>query len=435
MSRAIHKLTDRMVRQTKKPGLYADGGGLFLQVTLGADDTPRRSWVVRVRAPSGKVREMGLGGANDVPLEKAREKAREARWLARDGVDPIEHQKAERKRAALEAARAITFEVAAETYIKTHEGSWKNEKHRQQWRSTLKTYVYPVFGSTPVGEIDGPLVMKVLDPLWDTKTETASRIRGRIETILDWATVRGYRDAGDNPARWRGHLQRALPPRSKVQKVTHHAALPYKDLPAFMVALAKHNGPSARALEFVILTGARTGEALGATWDEVDLANRVWTIPAARMKAGREHRVPLTGRALQILLELDNLLLGNSNWVFSAVEGKALSSMALLMMLRRMKRSDITAHGFRSTFRDWAAEETIHTREVAEAALAHASGDKVERAYQRGDFFEKRRLLMGDWNSYATGKSPQNKATKRPKHTKLEPKQRSNRPPRQNSGA
>lgn len=415
MPRSKSKLTAAMVRQSK-PGLYADGGGLFLQVTVGTDQKLKRSWLARVRVPGGRVREMGLGSATHVDLATARDKAEEARALARDGVDPVAHRINEQRRIAEEAARAITFKQAAETYIDAHEGSWRNEKHRWQWRRTLEIYVYPVFGDVPVQAVDIALVMKVLDPLWRTKTETASRVRGRVETILDWASVRGYR-SGENPARWRGHLQRALPARSRIQKVQHHKALPYAELPDFMKRLGRNDSISARALEFTILTASRTSEVLYARWSEINRIDGIWTIPAERMKAGREHRVPLGPRAHDIISQLDDLGIC-TEWVFPAKEGKPLSSQAMLELLKGMK-TDATTHGFRSTFRDWAAEETIHAREVAETALAHIVGDKSERAYQRGDLFEKRRLLMEDWDRYANGKRSRNKATSRPTHTRL----------------
>lgn len=291
-------------------------------------------------------------------------------------------------------AKAVTFEEAAERYIEAHKAGWKNAKHAAQWTTTLKTYAYPLIGESPVQAIDTGLVLKVLEPIWTTKTETANRLRGRIESVLDWARVRGYRER-ENPARWRGHLEQLLPAPSKVQRVQHHAALPYADLPKFMEALRAQDGVSASALEFAILTVARTGEVIGAKWSEIDLKERVWTIPAERMKAGKEHRVPFSARTLAILKSMKAL--GSGEYVFPGLNNKALSNMALLMLLRRMGREDITAHGFRSTFRDWAAERTNFPAEVAEMALAHAVGDKVEAAYRRGDLFAKRRELMTAW--------------------------------------
>jgi len=293
----------------------------------------------------------------------------------------------------------MTFRECAEALIASHEAGWKNAKHRQQWRNTLATYVYPVFGNLPVQAIDVGLVMKVVEPIWATKTETASRVRQRIEAILDWAAVRGYRQ-GDNPARWRGHLQKALPARAKIQKVKHHAALPFADLPDFMSALRAMNGNSARALEFAILTATRTNETLKARWSEIEFKTKIWTIPGERMKAGRDHRVPLSAAALDVLMGMREAHPTRDLVFPGSGRGRTLSSMALLMTLRRMKRADLTVHGFRSTFRDWAAETTSFPREVAEAALAHSVGDKVEAAYRRGDLFEKRRHLMEAWSAY-----------------------------------
>jgi integrase len=401
---ARDRLTDRMVKQARKPGVLIDGAGLRLRVTANANTGElRKSWVLRVTVKGGSVREIGLGSADDIPLVEARERATEARKLARDGVDPIAARDAEIARRVLDTARAMTFRQCAEALIASHEAGWKNDKHRQQWANTLKTYVYPAFGDLPVQAIDVSLVMKAIEPIWKTKTETASRVRQRIESVLDWAAVRGYRK-GENPARWRGHLERALPARAKIQKVKHHAALPFADLPAFMGELRAMSGDSARALEFAIMTATRTNETLKARWSEIDFTAKIWTIPGERMKAGREHRVPLTAAAVAVL-ETMRKAHPKSDWVFPAASLRTereptLSSMALLMTLRRMKRADLTAHGFRSTFRDWAAETTNFPREAAEAALAHAIGDKVEAAYRRGDLFEKRRKLMDAWSAY-----------------------------------
>ncbi len=390
-----------MVARLKEPGLYPDGGGLYLQVTRGVDGGPRRSWVLRFRTIAGNTREMGLGSALDVALADARADADAARKLVRRGLDPIDERKLARQKAVAEAVRAMSFKQCAEAYIAAHEASWKNPKHRQQWSRTLEVYAYPVFGDLPVSAIDVALVTKVLDPIWQTKTETAARVRGRIESVLDWAAVRGLRD-GANPARWRGHLQRALPARSKVQRVRHHPALPYLELPAFVAQLRAMRCLSARALELLILTGTRTSETTAAEWCEFDFKEGVWVIPAQRMKAGREHRVPLAGRALTLLRELK--LLGDARWVFPGNKGKShLSNMAMLQLVRGMDRPGMTVHGFRSTFRDWTAEQTNFPREVAEAALAHTIGDKVEAAYRRGDLFEKRRSLMGAWAEFVEG--------------------------------
>ncbi len=393
MTRSIHKLTPMAIEKQKMPGKYADGGGLYLVVA----DSGAKTWVFRYMF-LGKRREMGLGTLQVITLKEARSKAADCRKLLADGQDPIEDRKATMFRIALEAASAITFKEAAETYIKAHKVGWRNAKHIQQWENTLATYVYPVFGQLSVGSIDVGLVMKVLEPLWQTKTETASRLRGRIEAILDWAAARGYR-SGENPARWRGHLQNLLPRRAKVQRVQHHKALPYAETGAFMQEVRKSDVVAAKALEFVILTATRTSETIGATWDEIDFKNKVWTIPASRIKASREHKVPLTAEALAILEAMKETRV--SDYVFPGGRAKnPLSNMAMLKFLDRMERSELTVHGFRSTFRDWAAEQTNFPREVAEMALAHAVSDKVEAAYRRGDLFEKRRKLMEGWARY-----------------------------------
>ena len=389
-------LTARQVETLKKPGLVADGGGLYLQITASG----AKSWVFRYQI-AGRRRDMGLGSVDVFSLAEAREKARAARRLVAEGTDPIDHRRAERAAKAVGAAKTMSFKECAEAYIRTHQAGWRNAKHGAQWSATLSTYVYPVFGSLPVAQVDVGLVMKAIEPIWSMKPETASRVRGRIESILDWATVRQYRQ-GENPARWRGHLESLLPKKTKVRVVEHHAALPYAETAAFMIELREQEGVSARALEFAILTAARTGEVLGARWDEVDVDNRLWTIPGARMKAGKEHRVPLSDAAIALLQKMSELRSGD--YVFSgATAGRPLSNMALLMTLRRMKRGDLTAHGFRSTFSDWCAERTAFPAEVREMALAHAVGDKVEAAYRRGDLFEKRRQIMDGWAHFVDG--------------------------------
>ncbi|MGE5546498.1 MAG: tyrosine-type recombinase/integrase [Solirubrobacterales bacterium] len=393
MARELSKLTAVTVRNITKPGLHSDGGGLYLQVTeVGA-----KTWIFRFML-AGKRRDMGLGATHTVSLGEAREEARKCRQLVRDGIDPIEARRATRLAARADAVKAMTFKQCAEAYIKAHEAGWQNAKHATQWTSTLKTYAYPAIGALPVNAVDTGLVLKVLEPIWTTKTETASRVRGRIESILDWARVRGYR-TGENPARWKGHLDHLLPARGKVQKAGHHAALPYDEIGSFMASLRGQEGNSARALEFAILTATRTGEVIGATWDEIDIDRALWTIPAERMKAGKEHRIPLSTAVVAMLQKMKEAK--QEPYVFAGAKSdKPLSNMALLMTLRRMKRTDLTAHGFRSTFRDWAAERTGYPAEVAEMALAHAVGDKVEAAYRRGDLFEKRARLMQDWADY-----------------------------------
>jgi integrase len=314
------------------------------------------------------------------------------------GLDPIAVRNDKRAASAVAAAKAMTFAYCATAYINAHEAGWRNPKHRQQWKNTLATYVSPVLGKLAVSAVDTGLVLKVLEPIWTRKPETASRVRGRMEAVLDWAKARGYR-TGENPARWRGHLDHLLPAKAKVRKVEHHAALPYARIGTFLAALRKQDCISARALEILILAATRTGETLGATWNEVDMGAKLWTLPSGRMKAGKEHRVPLSDAALSVLRQMHAIR--HSDYVFpGARDGRPLSETSLLMLLRRMGRGDITAHGFRSTFRDWAAERTNFPREVAEMALAHAIPDAVEAAYRRGDLFEKRRKLMDAWAAY-----------------------------------
>jgi len=376
--------------------MYADGAGLYLQVTRAG----AKSWIYRFSL-AGKAREMGLGSLSAVSLSEARIKAGECRRLREEGVDPIEARKARRLQAALDAAKTLTFKEAAASYIASHRMGWRNAKHATQWENTLATYAEPVIGALSIQAIDTALVLKVLERIWKAKPETATRVRGRIEAILDWAKVRGLRQ-GENPARWRGHLDHLLPGRSKVRRVKHHAALPYAELPDFILQLRAHQGVAARALEFTILTAARTGDTMGAVWDEFDASDKLWIVPAERIKAGKEHRVPLSDRALAILGDAEKIARTPSgDYVFPGGKvGKPLSNMAMVEVLRRMGRGDITVHGFRSTFRDWAAERTNFPSEVVEMALAHAVGNKVEAAYRRGDLFEKRRRLMTEWATY-----------------------------------
>lgn len=299
----------------------------------------------------------------------------------------------------------------ADEFIGRNEAAWRNAKHRQQWRNTLATYVYPTLGDLPVAAVDTGLIVQLLDPIWTDKPETASRVRGRIEAVLDAATVRGFRQ-GPNPAQWKGNLAHVLPARARVRKVAHHAALPFDDMPSFLAALRDRKGMAARALEFAALTAARTGEVLGARWGEIDLTAKVWTVPADRMKAGREHRVPLSDAALDVLEVVRPLALMKNDVpdptapVFPGPRrALPMSNMTMLMLLRRMGRDDLTAHGFRSTFSDWAAERTAYPREVVEMALAHAIENRVEAAYRRGDLFEKRRRLMTDWARFCEMRS------------------------------
>jgi integrase len=400
MARATNKLTDAAVKRKKwEPGCYADGLGLYLQVAEGGS----KSWLFRFMR-NGHARKMGLGPVHTVSLVEAREEALKCRKMLREGIDPIEARKSQRIAVQLGAARSITFRQCAEQYIADHEQSWKNQKHRDQWPASLKNYAYPAFGNFPVSEIDLPLVLKAIKPIWHEKPETASRVRGRIETILGWATTHGYRQ-GDNPARWRGHLKNLLPPTKKVRRVEHHAALPYGELPAFMGQLRDMEGVSAKALEFAILTATRTSETLKARWSEINLKAGMWTIPAERMKAEREHRVPLSKRAIELLEKLPREK--KNEFVFIGTQaGTSLSDMSLLMTLRRMDRGDLTTHGFRSTFRDWAAERTAYPNHVVEQALAHSIGSKVEAAYRRGDLLKKRERLMADWAKYCSQSKP-----------------------------
>lgn len=384
-------LTVKGLAKLTAPGRYRDEHGLYLQVRPEGS----RSWLLRYQR-AGRERWMGLGPLHAFSLEEARGRARKARQQLSDGIDPLESKRAERAMRAAETAKRLSFEEAAQQYFDANERRWKNDKHRAQFISTLKSYAYPVIGRLPVAAVDTALVLKIIEPIWAEKTETASRVRGRIEIVLDWATVRGHRD-GPNPARWRGHLSQVLPARSKIARTVHHAALPYADAGAFMVALRAREGMAARALEFTVLTAARTSEVIGAQWSEIDLDARVWIIPGHRMKAGREHRVPLSAEAVAILRNLPR----EAGHVFPGpYRGAPMSNMAMAALLRRMDRLDITVHGFRSTFRDWAAERTAYPNHVVEMALAHTIGDKVEAAYRRGDLFEQRRRLAADWAKF-----------------------------------
>jgi integrase len=396
VARTINRLSHRRVETLKQLGMHSDGGGLYLQVTEGADGTPRKSWLFRYTVV-GRERQMGLGPLSDVPLAEARDRALAARELRRAGKDPIAEREAARAEASLVAAKTMSFDECATAYIAAHRAGWRNLKHAAQWSSTVATYCSPIFGKLPVQLVDVGLVMKAIGPLWAAKPETASRVRGRVECILDWAKVSGYRD-GENPARWRGHLDHLLPARGKVRRVKHHAALPYAEIQAFVAALRGRDAVAARALEFTILAAARTSEVLGAKWSEIDLDARLWTVPAERMKAGRQHRVPLSDSAIEIIRTM--MASKHNDYIFYGDRQATLSNMSLLMLLRRMGCDAITTHGFRSTFRTWAAECTNYPREVVEAALAHVVGNKVEAAYQRGDMLDKRRPLMAQWEKY-----------------------------------
>jgi len=398
MARAVEKLTALQAKRANKPGLLSDGKGLCLRIGDGG----AKSWVLRYML-DGRAREMGLGSYHDINLAEARDRARNFRRMVKEGIDPIDNRRAGRAAQRAERAKVMTFRECAEAFIAAHQAGWRNAKHAAQWPSTLEAYVYPHLAALPVGTIDTSLVMKALEPIWLAKPETAGRVRGRIESVLDWAAARGYR-TGENPARWRGHLENLLPRKSKIRSVEHHAALPYAELRGFMTELRQQAGVAARALEFTILTASRTGEAIGACWDEISMAERLWTVPPGRMKASREHRVPLSPHAVAILEEMRTIRVGD--FVFPGSRaGQPISNMAMMMTLRRMGRGELTVHGFRSSFRDWAAERTSFPRELAEMALAHAVADKVEAAYRRGDLFEKRRQLMGAWARYAAANS------------------------------
>lgn len=396
MPKIARELTALEVGRLKEPGMHAVGvvPGLHLQVT----DSGAATWVLRVLV-GGKRREIGLGGYPGVSLAQAREKARADRDAIKEGRDPAAERAA--ARSALRAQHAVdtTFDECARKFIESKAAEWKNPKHRAQWAATLETYAGPTIGKLNVRDVTLAHVVKILetDNLWTTKTETASRLRGRIEAVLDWATVRGYR-SGDNPARWKGFLDKLLPAPGKTKNIEHHAALSYAEIGAFITDLRTRAGIAARALEFAILTAARSGEVRGACWDEIDLENARWTVPAARMKAGKEHVIPLSAQAAALLKALpanpDNPL------VFPAPRGGVLSDMTLGAVLKRMGRADLTAHGFRSTFRDWAGETTAYPREVIEHALAHQLKDKAEAAYARGSLLVKRGRLMADWATY-----------------------------------
>jgi len=393
MKRTLHRLTALGVSEKKKPGLYCDGGGLYLRVT----QCGTKSWIYRFRM-GARTRDAGLGGYPLVGLSEARSKATVFRQQVANGMDPIEARSKARAKAARETVRVLTFADCARTYIQAHENGWRNPKHRQQWRSTLETYAFPVIGTCPVADLDTDLIMKVLEPIWLEKPETASRVRGRIERILNWAKARGYRE-GENPGRWRGHLDQLLPAKNKVRQVIHHPAMPYHQISTFVAELRALDGVSVRALEFLILTATRTSETLGASWSEFDLDRRMWTIPPERMKIRKQHRIPLSIRATEIVREMYGTR--QNEFVFPGMKlGRPLSQMALAMQLRRMGRSNVTVHGFRSTFRDWVSDCTDFQDHVAEMALAHSAQSNVVAAYRRGDVFEKRRALMDAWDAF-----------------------------------
>jgi integrase len=390
-SRAIHRLSDLKVKKAKHPGLYCDGGGLYLRIAEGGS----KSWLFRYRV-GPRLRDHGLGSLITVSLAEAREAALRCRKQRMEGVDPIAARQTERATARAAQAHVATFKACALAYMEVRAKKWRNGKSFEQWRQSLTDYVFPIIGDLPIGLVDTPQVMRVLKPIWDTKTETADRVRGRIEMILDYARVHGFR-TGDNPARWRGHLEHLLHAQNKVK---HHAALPYRDLPALTAKLRQRESAAARALEFLALTAARRDEVRLATWAEVDLAAKTWTVPAERMKINKEHRVPLSTRALAILGATPAAQ--RVGYLFPGRNG-AIGVHAVLYLLQELAGSDVTVHGLRSTFRDWAAECTSFPSEVCEAALAHAIPSKVEASYKRTDFFDRRRELMEAWASYCAG--------------------------------
>lgn len=387
----------RSVETVTEIGYHRCDRGLYLQVA----GSGTKSWLFRYKSPvTGKQREMGLGSLNLVSLASARDIAVECRRQVLSGLDPLEERGRVKRVRLLEQARSITFQGAAEQCIASKKPEWKNAKHAQQWANSLTTYAYPVFGTLSVSDLDTDLVLKAIEPIWISKAETASRVRQRIETVWDWARARKYVE-GENPARLRGHLDKILAKTAKVKRVKHHAAVPYKQIATFITQLRDRKGSSALAMEFMILTAGRTGEVRGARWQEIDLTTKVWTIPADRMKAGKEHRVPLCDRAMQIL----NSMTSNRNpdeFVFPGWKaGTGLSDGAMLALLRKMDVGPYTPHGFRSTFRDWAAEEAHQfSNETIELALAHTIKNKAEAAYRRGDQLERRRELMAAWSDY-----------------------------------
>ncbi len=395
MAKKAAGLTARQVQTLKEPGLYADGLGLYLQIASSGS----KSWIYRYQI-NGRRRDMGLGSVELFTLTEAREKGTAARRLVADGIDPIDHRAAQQAATVAAAAKASTFKQAAEAYIEAKRSGWKNAKHASQWSMTLETYVYPTIGHLAVGAIETAHVCKVLDPIWRTKTETASRVRGRIEAILDHAKVRGQRD-GENPARWHGHLEMTYPAKGEVAPVKHHTSLPYSAMPAFWPKLQVQDGLGARALELTILTAARSGETLGARWPEFDFDAKEWRVPAERMKGGVEHVVPLSDPAIALLRKLAAVRIGK--FVFPGqVADRPLSDMVMNMALRRMK-VDAVPHGFRATFRTWVGEQTSFPAEVAEVALAHVQDDKVIAAYLRADFMKKRRAMMAAWANFIEG--------------------------------
>lgn len=392
----INKLAATRVARINKPGRYGDGAGLWLQVAKAGS----KSWIFQFTT-QGRERQLGLGSATTVSLADARKKAKEARDQVAQGIDPIALKQERRRQAVVAEAKRVTFEEAAESYMAAHGPSWRNEKHRAQWASTLKTYAYPTIGRVALPDVDTPLILKLLKPIWTAKPETAGRVRGRIENILDAAKAEGHR-TGDNPARWKGHLDHLLPALTKIKAVKHHAAMPYADIRGFVASLRMRKGISARALEVLILTASRTGALIGMREEELDFEEKVWTVPASRMKTGKEHLVPLSDHAIAILKALPREK-GNPHVFAGTTKGSHLSNMAMLALMKHVA-PDYVPHGFRSTFTDWANETTATPHHVVEMALAHSIQSKTERAYRRGTLFEKRRDLMHLWDLFLYGK-------------------------------
>jgi len=398
MPKVAKELSAIEVKRIIQEGLHSVGGvaGLQLQVTASGV----RSWILRVKI-GDKRRDIGLGGYPEVSLAIARERALEKKSLIAQGIDPIEEKRASKARLVASQRNSITFDEAAKTVHETKSEEFKNEKYKAQWISAIKAYASPFIGKMPVSEITLHEIKAVLEPIWLTKTDTAKKLRGNIEVILAWATVNEYR-TGENPARWKGYLDQVFQKPSKIKAVKHHAAMPIDDMAAFMPKLREQIGVGARALEFTILTSTRSGEVRGAQWDEIDFNKKLWIIPASRMKAGKEHRVPLSDAAIDLLKAMPRF--AESPYIFFSPRGGMLSDMSLSAVLKRMELKEVP-HGFRSTFRDWAGERTNYPREVIEHALAHLLKDKSEAAYQRGDYLAKRAALMQDWADFINGKN------------------------------
>jgi integrase len=391
-------LTAKRVERTKKPGRYRDSGGirgLLLQISANG----AKSWVLRYER-DGHERMMGLGSCSEFTLKEARERARQARQLLADGVDPLERKHADKQATKLADQRKLTFREAAQRFFDQNESKWRSAKHRDQFLSTLRAHVFDVFGNMDVAVIDTRDILRAIEPLWKTKAITADRTRSRVEQVIDWAVVRGHRPPGTNPARWKGHLDQVLPAPRKVAPIAHHAAMDYRELPAFMTRLRQDDTVAARALEFLILTTARSGETVGAVWNEIDFDSKTWTVPGTRMKNGHPHRVPFSEAVLDLLKKLPRED-GNPHVFVGRQPGAALSQWAMPWVMEHLgQRGATTIHGFRSAFRDWAGETTAFAHDVCEAALAHVRGDHSVRAYARGDLFAKRAKLMEQWAAY-----------------------------------